>query len=79
MDVGGGIRHWAKRRKRENVEEAGGIKTAMAWRRKAVTNYYRLRGGKGIGGWWNDKVGMVDGRKSRLRISLCSVVGRLGE
>ena len=58
---GGGIRQLAKRRKRENVEEGGGIKRAMGWRRKAVTNYCRLRGGKGIGRWWNDKIGRVEG------------------
>ena len=34
---------------------------AMRWRRKAATNYYRLRGGKGIGRWWDDKIGRVEG------------------
>ena len=38
-----------------------GIKRAMGWRRKAVTNYCRLRGGKGIGRWWDDKIGRVEG------------------
>ena len=42
------------------MEEGGGIKRAMGWRRKAVTNYCRLRGGKGIGRWWNDKIGRVE-------------------
>ena len=45
----GGIRQWAKQRKRDYVE--GGkersetvINRAMEWKRKAVTNYCRLRG-----------------------------------
>ena len=29
-------------------------------RRKAVTNYCRLRGGKGIGRWWNEKIGRIE-------------------
>ena len=33
----------------------------MGSRRKAVTNYCRLRGGKGIGRWCNDKIGRVEG------------------
>ena len=33
------------------------IGRAMGWRRKAVTNYRRLRGGKGIGRWWGEKLG----------------------
>ena len=34
MDVGGGgIRQWAKRRERENVEEGGGIKRARMRKR----------------------------------------------
>ena len=32
----------------------------MCWKRKAVTNYCRLRGGKGIGRWWGCRVGHVD-------------------
>ena len=40
--------------------EEGGMKRAMGWRRKAVTNYCRLRGEKGIGRWWEDKIGRVD-------------------
>ena len=32
----------------------------MRWKRKAVTNYCRLRGGKGIGRWWDAKVGQVE-------------------
>ena len=48
---GGGIRQWTKNRKMEYVEDkADGeavIKRAMGWERKAVTNYFRLRGGKG--------------------------------
>ena len=56
---GEGIRQWAKERKRENLEEGeeGVIKRAMGWRRKAVTNYCRLRRGKGIGRWWEKKIG----------------------
>ena len=42
----GGIRQWARRRKTKYVEN---IRRAMGWRRKAGTNYCRLRGGKGIG------------------------------
>ena len=42
------VRQWAKQRKKENVEEGGGIRRVMRWRRKAVPNYCRLRGGKGI-------------------------------
>ena len=29
----------------------------MGWRRKAITNDCRLRGGKGIGRWWEKKIG----------------------
>ena len=61
MSGEGGIRHWAKQKKRDNVGEGGGIKRAMGWRRKAVTNYCRLRGGKGIGRWWDDKIGRAEG------------------
>ena len=56
---GSSIRQWAKNRGREYVEEAGGeavIRRAMGWRRRPVTNYCRLRGGKGIGRWWGFKV-----------------------
>ena len=54
MSGGGDIRQWAKRRKKENVEEGEDavVGRAMGWRRKAVTNYCRLRGGKGMGKWW---------------------------
>ena len=65
---GGGIRQWAKQRNRTYLENdaLGGdgralIGRAMKWRRKAVTNYCRLRGGKGIGRWWDDKIGRVEG------------------
>ena len=53
------VRPTAKARKREYVEgeEVGIIKRAMGWKRKAVTNYCRLRGGKGIGKWWENKIG----------------------
>ena len=43
----------------EGGEEAV-IGRAMGWRREAVKNYCRLRGGKGIGGWWNAKIGRVE-------------------
>ena len=43
----------------EDGEEAV-IGRAMGWRREAVTSYCRLRGGKGIGRWWNKKIGRVD-------------------
>ena len=36
------------------------IGRAMGWRRKAVTNYCRLRGGKGIGRWWDEKIKRVE-------------------
>ena len=42
------------------MEDGGGIKRAMGWQRKTVTNYCRLRGGKGIGRWWNKKIGRVE-------------------
>ena len=32
----------------------------MGWRRKAVTNYCRLRGGKGIERWWEKKIGRTE-------------------
>ena len=48
---GGGIRQWAKQRKREIVEEEAGMRRVMGWKRKVVTNYCRLRGGKGIRKW----------------------------
>ena len=61
---GGVISQWAKNRGREYVGEAGGeavIRRAMGWRRRAVTNYCRLGGGKGIGRWWGCKVGNAAG------------------
>ena len=33
------------------------IGRAMKWKRKAVTNYCRLRGRRGIGRCWDDKIG----------------------
>ena len=62
---GGGIRQWARRRKIEYLgrEEEGGeavITRAMKGRRKAVTNYCRLRGGKGIGRWWENRIGQIE-------------------
>ena len=41
--------------------EGGGIQRTMGCRWKAVTNYCRLRGGKGIGRWWDDKIGRIEG------------------
>ena len=64
---GGGIRQWAKQRKRRylegDVSEDAVIVRAMRWRRKAVTNYCRLRGGKGIGRWWDEKMGRVEDKR----------------
>ena len=64
MDVWGGryISQWTRQRKRESAEEdeEGVIGRAMRWRRKAVTNYCRLRGGKGIGKWWENRVGRAE-------------------
>ena len=62
MDVGGGFRQWAKQRKRGYLEEGEDaiIGRAMGWWRKAVTNYCRLRGGKGIGRWWETKIGRTE-------------------
>ena len=64
---GGGIRQWAKQRKRGYLQKDGlggdgrmVIERAMGWRREAVTSYCRLRGGKGIGRWWNKKIGRVE-------------------
>ena len=45
VGVGGGIRQWAKQRKRSYLRGGAVIGRAMRWRRKAVTNYCRLRGG----------------------------------
>ena len=51
---GGGIRQWAKQRKRRGMEGDGSedavIGRAMGWRRKAVTNYYRREGERASGG-----------------------------
>ena len=33
------------------------VEQAMGWGRKAATNYCRLCGGKGLGNWWENKVG----------------------
>ena len=43
--------------------EGDGSKDAVIgrWRRKAVTNYCRLRGRKGIGRWWDNKIERVEG------------------
>ena len=50
---GGGIQQWENQRRKAYLEgeegEEAGIGRAMSWRRKAVTNYCRLRGGKDIG------------------------------
>ena len=54
----GGYKAVGERRKKENVEGGGGIRGTMG--RKAVTNYCHLREGKGIGGWWNEKIGVED-------------------
>ena len=41
---------------------SGGRRGSSHWRRrrKAVTNYCRLRGGKGIGTGWERKIGRTD-------------------
>ena len=52
----------------EEGERGGGgdvIKRVMGWKRRAVTSYCRLRGGKGIGRWWENKVGHVDNATCR--------------
>ena len=37
------------------------IQRVMLWRRKAVTKYYyRLRGGKDVGEWWEQRIGRVE-------------------
>ena len=41
------------------------IGRAMKWKRKAVTHYCRLRGGKGIGRCWDDKIGGSQVRNAR--------------
>ena len=48
---GGCIGQWTKQRKREYLEESENAVNgrAMGWWWKAVANYCRLRGGKGIG------------------------------
>ena len=59
---GGSIRQWARQRKKECVEEGeeGVIGREMGWRRKAITNYCRLREGKGIGKWWENRIGRIE-------------------
>ena len=64
----GGIRQWTKQRKRRYLDKDGlggdgtaVIGRAMTSKREAVTNYCRLRGRKGVGRWWNDKIGRVEG------------------
>ena len=59
---GGCIRQWAKQRKKEYLKESedAAIGRAMRWRRKAVTNYCRLREGKGIGRWWEKQIGRIE-------------------
>ena len=72
---GGVIRQWEKQRKRDYLKEGEDavISRAMRWRRKAVMNYCRLRGRKGIGRWWEGKIGRTEEdvcpkyRKSRRR------------
>ena len=49
---GGGIRQWARQRKKDYLEGDGEvvvISRAMRWKQRGVTNYCRLRGSKGIG------------------------------
>ena len=42
------------------AEEEAVVGRVMERRRKAVTIYCRLRGGKGIGRWWDEKIGWVE-------------------
>ena len=64
MSGGGGMRQWARQRKRQYLEDGGGdnagIGRAMGSRRMAVTNFCRLRGGKGIGRWWNERIARTE-------------------
>ena len=63
MSEGGGVRQWTKQRKMEYIEGGGEeevIRRAMGWKRKAVTSYCRLRRKKGIGKWWEKKIGQTD-------------------
>ena len=50
-----------KEQEEENVEEKEDRETItkrpMGSKRKAVTSYCQLRGGKGIGKWWENKIG----------------------
>ena len=32
----------------------------MGWKTKVVTSYCRLQGGKGIGKWWEEKIGQAE-------------------
>ena len=59
---GVGIQQWAKRQKRRYLEkgEDAVIGRAMGWLRKTVTNYCRLRRGKGIGRWWEKKIRWIE-------------------
>ena len=65
---GGGIQQWAKQRKRDYLEEGEDavIGRVMGWRRKAVTNYCQLRGGNGIGRWWEKKIGWTEEEVSEM-------------
>ena len=60
------------------------IGRVMEWRRRAVTNYCRLRGGKGIGRWWEKKIGgqrrkMWRGRANSRPHSVLVYTGRSEE
>ena len=57
---------------RDEAEEEGGCRRrgrgggggvngrVMGWKRKAVTNYCRLRGGNGIGKWRENRIGRTE-------------------
>ena len=67
---GGGVRQWARQRKRQYLEATGEgskeiavIGRIMKWRRQAVTNYCRLWAGKGMGRWWCERIGQVEDAK----------------
>ena len=44
----------------EDIIFGGSIRRAIGRRRRAVTSYCRLRGGKGLGKWRENKVGLEE-------------------
>ena len=47
-----------KRRKRERVEEEEGVIKRTIWGGRA--SYCFLKGGKGIGKWWENRIGRIE-------------------